>query len=296
MKQTVKRLLAKIGRVMFSGAMHSARDLRTSPATKASLISLYAQLQSLAKANQPLPNIRDCGLRVFSQFEEDGYLLYLAAVLEIQKKIFVDIGSADGINSNCANLALNLGWQGLFIDGNATLIEAGRKFYKEHSDTFLYPPKFKHARITRENINDIIKQEGFEGEIGVISIDIDGNDYWVWEAVEVVQPIVVVIETHTEFGMSNIVVSYDANYVYPGKHPVYHGASPVAMLQLAHQKGYRLVGANRYGFNTVYVKRGVFEHRVPEVSLDAILQHPRYFERLALFESIKDWDYVQPLR
>ena len=78
-----------------------------------------------------------------------------------------------------------------------------------------------------------------------MSIDIDGNDYWVWEAVRVVEPAVVVIETHIEFGMRDIVVPYNANHVYPGKHPEYFSASPVAMVKLGRRKGYRLVGANR---------------------------------------------------
>lgn len=127
-----------------------------------------------------------------------------------------------------------------------------------------------------------------------MSIDIDGNDYWVWEALEVVKPVVVVIETHIEFGMNNIVVPYDANYVYPGKHADYFGASPVAMVQLAHRKGYRLVGSNRFGFNLIFAKRGLFEGRVPEVSLESVLQHPRYIERLSLFEAVKDFPYVTP--
>jgi hypothetical protein len=72
----------------------------------------------------------------------------------------------------------------------------------------------------------------------------------------VTTPKVVIIETHIEFGMNDIVVPYDKDYVYPERHPDYHGASPVAMQKLARRKGYRLVGANRYGFNTIYVREG----------------------------------------
>jgi hypothetical protein len=83
-----------------------------------------------------------------------------------------------------------------------------------------------------------------------MSIDIDGNDYWVWDAISVTSPKVVIIETHIEFGFNNI-------DVYPGRHPDYHGASPVAVKKLARRKGYRLVGANRLGFNTTYVRDGL---------------------------------------
>jgi hypothetical protein len=269
-------------------------DPRTSPATKLAISALHDQWRTHAKTGQPLPDNLGGGARIFSQFEEDGLLIYLDAVLELENKSFVDVGSANGINSNCANLALNMGWHGLFIDGNSASIAQGRKYYESHPDTMLFPPVFVAAFITRENINDLILKAGFSGPVGIMSIDIDGNDYWVWEALNVVDPAVVVIETHIEFGMRDIVVPYDSNHAYPGKHPDYFSASPVAMVKLAHRKGYRLVGANRYGFNLIFVKKGLREERVPEVSLDSVLQHPRYFARLNRFEAIKDWKYETP--
>jgi hypothetical protein len=247
----------------------------------------------MVKQRIPLPSVFDVGYRVFSQFDEDGILLFLFAVIGIKSETFVDIGSGDGIhNSNCANLAINFGWLGLFIDGNESLIARGREFYSKHPDTFLYPPQFVHAMVTRENVNQLIKDAGFEGEVDLLSIDIDGNDYWVWDALEVVQPRVVIIETHIEFGFRNIVVPYDREYVYPGRHPDYHGASPVAMVNLARRRGYRLVGSNRFGFNTIYVRNEEGADLIPTVSVEAILRHPRNRERFELFEAIKDWPYV----
>lgn len=273
---------------------HSALDPRTSPATKLAIAAFHAEWRARARRGELLPQGLGVGARIFSQFEEDGLLLYLDAVLELEHCTFVDIGAADGINSNCANLALNLGWHGLFIDGDPQAIARGRRFYQEHLDTELWPPVFVEAFITRENIDQLILDAGFSGPVGIMSIDIDGNDYWVWEAVSAVDPAVVVIETHIEFGMRNIVVPYDAQHVYPGKHPDYFSASPVAMLRLAGRKGYRLVGANRYGFNLIFVKRGLHEDRVPEVSLESVLRHPRYRARLNRFEAIKDWKYETP--
>ena len=158
----------------------------------------------------------------------------------------------------------------------------------------LFPPVFVETFITRENINDLIANAGFSGPVGIISIDIDGNDYWVWEALNIVDPAVVVIETNIVFGMRDIVVPYDPKYIYPGKHADYFSASPVAMEKLARKKGYRLVGANRYGFNLIFVKRGLHEDRVPEITIDSILQHPRYFSHLNRFDAIKDWEYEKP--
>jgi hypothetical protein len=74
--------------------------------------------------------------RCFSQFEEDGMILFIMAALGIQEGVFLDLGSADGVNSNCANLALNFGWRGTFIDGNESNIAKGRAFYEGHPDTW----------------------------------------------------------------------------------------------------------------------------------------------------------------
>jgi hypothetical protein len=146
--------------------------------------------------------------------------------------------------------------------------------------------------ITRENINQLLIEACVPPEIDFMSIDIDGNDYWIWDAITVTTPKVVIIETHIEFGLRNIVVPYDKDYVYPGRHPHYHGASPVAMEKLARRKGYRLVGANRLGFNTIYVREGLAPI-LPPVSVESILSHPRNKERALLFEPIKDWKYEQ---
>ncbi|OFX67886.1 MAG: hypothetical protein A2X12_07315 [Bacteroidetes bacterium GWE2_29_8] len=267
------------------------QDNRYSPETKIALRNMYHYYQECAKKKEKI-NLSDTGFRIFSQFEEDGILLAIFGLIGEKNKTFVDIGGADGINSNCANLAINLGWNGLFIDGDQDNITKGSIFYKNHPDTWGYPPKLTKAFIQRENINQIIEDAGFNGEIDLVSIDLDGNDYWIWDALKVVSPRVVIIETHIEFGFNSIVVPYDKDYFYPGKHPDYHGASPVAMNKLANKLGYRLVGSNNYGFNTIYIKNGIAEDLLPEVSLDYILRHPRNEERFKVFEPIKDWDYI----
>ena len=229
------------------------------------------------------------GFRNLSQFEEDGLILFILAAIGIKSRTFVDIGSANGINSNCANLAINFGFHGLFIDGDENLIQEGRSFYNTHPDTWLYPPKFECAFIKRENINELIKKNGFSGEIDLLSIDIDGNDYWVWDALEIVDPRVVIIETHIEYGMRSVVVPYDKNYSFSNSDNKPHGASAPAMLKLAKSKGYRLVGANKFGFNLIFVKVDEAMHQLPAVDLTEMTGHPRYAERLYEQKSIDEW-------
>jgi hypothetical protein len=270
----------------------TSQNAKWGPNTKISLLNYFNYYRDCAKNNETV-NLSETGFRVFSQFEEDGILLAIFGIIGMKNKIFVDIGSGNGINSNCANLAINFGWNGLFIDGSKRNIQEGSIFYNRHPDTFIFPPKFKQAFIQRENINQLIENEGFAGDVDLLSVDIDGNDYWIWDALNIISPNVVIIETHVEFGLKSIVVPYDKDYFFPGKHPDYHGASPIAMNKLAIKKGYRLVGSNIFGFNTIYIKKELAVDILPTVSVEEILKHPRNLRRYELFEDIKDWDYIK---
>jgi hypothetical protein len=253
--------------------------------------ALVSKYQSQRTSNN-LPKIQDTGFKLFSQFEEDGLLLYIFSLIGFTNKTFIEFGSDDGINSNSANLYYNHDFTGLFMDGNEKALERGRHFFKKHPSSIDKQPVFKQAFIKAENINSLIKEGGLNGEIGLLSIDIDGNDYWVWKAMDIVSPQVVIIETHNEFGMNDIIVPYDPDYFYPGKHPTYHGASPIAMTKLAKKKGYRLVGANELGFNFIYVREDLVTNDLPEVSVESLLQHPSNKKARERFEAVKDWEFI----
>lgn len=253
-------------------------------------IQLMHKYQSMREIM--LPPISETGFQLFSQFEEDGKLLYLFSLIGMTNRTFIEFGSDDGVNSNSANLYFHHDFNGLFMDGNPKSISRGRYFFNRHRNLTGRSPLFKNAMITAENINELIKESGLQGEIGLLSIDIDGNDYWIWKALDVVQPQVVIIETHNEFGLNDIIVPYDPHYFYPGVHPDYHGASPVAMTKLAEKKGYRLVGSNDLGFNFIYLRNDLLVDEVPTVSVESLLQHPSNIEAQRRFEAIKDWEYV----
>jgi len=265
---------------------------RFNPSVQITQRQLFHQYSQMVKKGDLLP-LNETGFRVFSQFEEDGKLLFIFSIIGMKHKTFVEIGSDDGVNSNSANLYFNFGWHGLFVDGNPKSIKRGIKFFNKYPQPWFYKPKFTCAKVTLENVNELIEGAGYCGEIGLLSIDIDGNDYWVWDAITAVDPQVVIIETHNEFGMNNIVVPYDPEYFYPGKHPIYHGASPLAMNKLANKKGYRLVGANELGFNFIFVKNGLADKELPEVSVESVLTHPSVEEGYKKFEAIKDWEYLE---
>lgn len=237
-------------------------------------------------------DLSNTGFRNYSQFEEDGLILFILAAIGIKSRTFVDVGSANGINSNCANLALNFGFHGLFVDGDNDLIEEGRAFYSTHPETWLYPPKLESALVKKDNINELIEKNGIKGEVDVLNIDIDGNDYWIWEALDIIEPRIVIIETHIELGSQPIAVPYDETFCISEKQPDYFGASAPAMVKLAERKGYRLVGTNRFGFNTIFVKGDEGNEILPKVELNDVLKHPRHFERLIPPEKLKEFKFV----
>ncbi|MCX5829849.1 MAG: hypothetical protein NTV58_17920, partial [Deltaproteobacteria bacterium] len=166
MKAAVKKYLGKVVNLILSQSpiVTSYETVRlqekNSPQVKINQRMLFNFYRHSISQGYRFP-LSDTGFRIYSQFEEDGILLYIFAAIGTPHKTFIDIGSADGINSNCANFAVNFGWNGLFIDGNPANIERGRKYYASNPDTTLYPPTFVNAFIQRENINELIRDNGF---------------------------------------------------------------------------------------------------------------------------------------
>jgi hypothetical protein len=264
----VPRAIARLGRP-------DTQSERTSAATKIALRSVYLGYREAVLEGRPLPELAETGFRVFSQADEDGMLLFLLAVLGTQRGRFVELGAGDCVTaSNCANLALNLGLHGVFVDADAAKIELGRSFYASHPDTRAYPPRTVAAFLTRENVNDLVRGAGFEGDVDVLSIDIDGNDYWIWDALTAISPRVVVIEVHTEYRLHDVLPDYRPDFdwrVLSEGEPA--GASPVAMTRLADRLGYRLVGSNRYGFNAFYLRNDLAADLIPAVEVEELLTH-----------------------
>jgi hypothetical protein len=160
----------------------------------ASQLQLKLTFQALAAAGNKLPGLDEVGFKAFSQTDEDGILLYIFSIIGATTKKAVEICAGSGIECNSANLIINHGWSGLLVDGNAELIKQGQRFYHKNRHTKLFPPTLVHSWITRDNVNEMIERTEFAGEIDLLSLDMDGVDYWIWKALEVVEPRVVVVE------------------------------------------------------------------------------------------------------
>ncbi|HAA98743.1 NADH dehydrogenase [Alteromonas macleodii] len=215
------------------------------------------QGRALANANKgiEMSSLHDVEFKVFSQFGEDGIIQYLQqrVIQNEHEKTFVEFGVENYLESNTRFLLVNNNWKGLVMDGDAMNIESIKKqdFYWRHDLTA------KKAWIDKENINDLIASEGFEGEIGLLSIDVDGNDFWIWQAIEAVNPIMVVVEYNSVFGgKAAVSVPYSSSFQRNEAHysNLYYGASIAALHYLGKEKGYELVGSNSAGNNLFFVR------------------------------------------
>ncbi|HAR62786.1 MAG TPA: hypothetical protein DCS13_04915 [Candidatus Margulisbacteria bacterium] len=254
-------------------------ELQHALSRKESQILLMLKYKELVNNKQTLPAFGDIGFRVFSGADEDGILLYIFSLIGVTSKKLIDIGSAGIDGSNTANLILNHGWSALLVESNAKTVNYMNKFYSSCTETKLYPPILVNEFVNVHNINAIIAKNHFDGEVDLFCLDIDGIDYWVWNALEVVNPRVVLVEFQAIWGADrSVTIPYkeDFQIEYYGELQLglYSGASLPAFVKLAKQKGYRLVGCHRYGFNAFFIRNDIAMEILPEISVEKCFDHP----------------------
>jgi hypothetical protein len=201
--------------------------------------------------------------RVYSQWGEDGLIQHLVHEVPVARRMFVEFGVEDYTEANTRFLLVNDNWSGLVMDGSAENVRRIR----QDPISWRHDLRAEQAFVTRENINELLAQQGIAGEIGLLSVDIDGNDYWVWEAISGVTPAIVVIEYNARFGAERAVsVPYDADFERAKAHysMIYYGASLRALWLLGKRKGYALVGCNSAGNNAFFVRRDLLPASLPE--------------------------------
>lgn len=245
---------------------------------KVAQVLLAMQYKEMHALNVTLPNFDEVEFRAFSQNGEDGILLYLFSLLGTTNKKIIEMCCSDGIECNAANLIVNHGWHGLLFDGREEKIKKGREFYARCQDTRTWSPKLVQAWLTAENCNSLIQENGLAGDIDLLSLDMDGVDYWVLKALDCINPRVIVLEYNPLLGPNlSVTIPYSPDFIakYEGEqHRYYYGASLSAFVKLAKQKGYRLVGCERYGFNAFFVRAELGGDIFPEISTAHCFNHP----------------------
>ncbi len=201
-----------------------------------------------------IENIQLAEFRVFSQWGDDGIIQFLVEYLKIESKTFIEFGVEDYKESNTRFLLINNNWKGLIMDCSEKYMEQVQKedIYWKHDLTAL--PVF----VTKENINPLLQNNGFEGETGLLHIDIDGNDYWIWKEINCIKPVIVIMEFNSVFGFDNPwTIPYDKDFFRTNYHysNLCYGASLLSLCDLAEEKGYAFVGSNSYGSNAYFVRK-----------------------------------------
>lgn len=219
--------------------------------TKILIGKMYAN--EIKKAGT-LGNLHDAEFKVFSQWGDDGIIQYLVNRLDIPVKRFVEFGVSDYTEANTRFLLLNDNWSGMVIDcseENVTYIKNDEIYWK-------YDLTATCAFVTTENINGRLTEAGYAGEIGLLHIDVDGNDYWIWKAIDVVAPVIAIIEYNSLFGPDRaITIPYDPTFNrFVAHHSgIYAGASLPALCDLAEGKGYAFIGSNSAGNNAYFIRK-----------------------------------------
>jgi hypothetical protein len=214
------------------------------------------------------------GFKVYSQHDEDGIIQEIFRRIGASKRTFVEFGVETGIECNTVKLLIE-GWRGLWIEANA---QAG-KAISSTFDTFLKDRRLtlKQSLVTAENINTLINSADLDGEIDLLSIDIDFNDYWVWKAITAVNPRVVAIEYNAGLRPPmSLTVPYQPNRAGDGTN--FFGASLEALVRLGRVKGYRVVGCNISGSNAFFVREDLCaDHFVEPATAEEHYEPPRHF-------------------
>jgi len=310
-----QRTLEKLNRVINLQA--NAKDAHQQ-VSKGTQIQLMLKYRELAERGVILP-FNDVGFKNYSQMEEDGILHYIFSVVGTTNRKSVELCAGVGSESLSANLIINHSWHSLLVDGLEDNVNRGRKFFAKHPNTRVITPIYINRWVDRESVNTILTEENFTGEIDLFILDMDGIDYWIWDAITEISPRVVVVEVQPHFNDRSVTVPYDPNFkaeliqlaeksslretestALPkrtgsvGDWVTYGGASLMAFNKLAQHRGYRFIGANVIGFNAFFMRDDVGCEFFPEVSCDSCI-NPNYDKdtRALAIAKLEEYEWVQ---
>lgn len=249
-------------------------------------------LSKLNNEKKEISSLHEVEFKVFSQWGDDGIIQYLINNIEMPKN-FVEFGIETYHEANTRFLLINDNWSGLVMDGSQKNIESvyNQDIY------WRYNLKAVEAFITKENINDLILSNGFSGEIGILSVDIDGNDYWVLENIKVINPVVIIVEYNSTFGNERYIsVPYNTSFFRTNAHfsNLYYGASLPAFCYLCNEKGYTLIGCNNNGNNAYFVRNDKVG-KLPKPSIKEAFVNSKFRESRSKEGKLTYLDKIQQL-
>jgi len=189
------------------------------------------------------------GYKVYSQNEEDGLIAEIFNRIGVTEKVFVEFGAGTGLENNTLFL-LHQGWRGLWLDASDAIDRACSNYSALIDNGQL---RIQKTRVFRDNINELIGAHIKEKEIDLLSVDIDGNDYHILNAIDCIDPRVIVVEYNAKFPPPvTYCMAYDKQHVWDGSD--HFGASLKWFEVKMTTRGYRLVGCNLTGTNAFFVR------------------------------------------
>jgi len=192
-------------------------------------------------------NLMNFERRVFSQNGEDGVIEETFRRIGTTNRFFVELGCGNGIENNTRLLLEAGGWTGLWVDGDGANVEEARRLHHGRS------VRIRNEFIRRDNIVTIVESEHVPSDFDLLIIDIDGNDYWIWQALRAYRPRVVVIEYNATYVPGRTwIMPYNSNHRFDGTR--HYGASLDALVDLGQRLGYSLVGCESVGVNAFFVR------------------------------------------
>ena len=260
-----------------TAARNRLRAFATIESRLARIQEALGRIESRQILDMGPPGLRGKEFRVFSQWGEDGILQYLTREVRVARRTFIEFGVENYVESNTRFLLVNDNWSGLVIDGSADNI----RYIRDDDIYWRHNLKADCRFVTRENIDDILRDNGMSGEVGLLSIDIDGVDYWVWKAITAVSAAIVVIEYNARLGPEAVLtVPYDPAFVrsVADGSNIFYGASLAALRALGREKGYTFVGCNSSGNNAFFVRDDLMTPALNEVASTADFVAHRFRE------------------
>lgn len=243
---------------------------------------------------QSINSLAEVEFQVFSQFGDDGIIQYLVNKMPLKNRTFIEFGVENYREANTRFLLVNNYWSGLVLDGSDANIE---QIKREQLYSF-YDLRAVRQFITKENINEIIGSSLFHKNVGILSIDIDGNDYWVWKEISVIQPDIIICEYNSLFGFEDaITIPYEADFIRGKKSPFnFYGTSLKAAALLAKEQGYFFIGCNSAGNNAYFISEKMRTHcPVEEKSLSEGFRLASFSETWNMCEPRRGKDKIQSI-
>jgi hypothetical protein len=195
----------------------------------------------------------------FSQNGEDGVLEVLRRQLRQANRYFIEIGTSDGIQNNSAWLVVAEQYDGLMIEGDPGLVDRARRTVMTYSVGAECHSLFVTRRAGAE-----IRELALHPDPDLLSLDIDGNDYFVAEALLAsgFRPKIVAVEYNSAFGPDrSLTIEYRDDFVCERAHPssLYYGVSLRGWRTFFERHGYRFVTVERKGVNAFFVDPACFD-------------------------------------